>query len=242
MRMRNILIYSVVIISTVSVFTCVSAQEKAVSPEIRAQLTRMYSQQEVESVEKLISSAVSKGLPKSYFSARLSEAAAKRVKFGILYQVIDKKILYLEKGQGIVAVLEKKGHKAAKPDEAIILSAELLERGEDAREIEDISSVTGINAPIDEILGRADIAARLKEAGYRGDMLRKITVMLASKEIETADKLAVLLVKYPSAAADKIIKEGIEGNKKNGWFKDKLSAENRKEQVKEVLEDKRPER
>lgn len=218
-----------------------AAQDKIIPPEIKTQLARRYASREIDSIEKLVNQASAKGLPQSYYAARLSEAAAKKIKYAALYAVLEKKTRFLEQGLGIVAELEKQ-RKAVNRSDCVLLTAELLERGASAAEIYAVSGKLGKDSVVEDVLGRAEIAARLKEAGYRGETHRSITALLLPLEMNESRKLAGFLADFPCAAGDRILKEGIEGSRKAGWFKDRLAEEHRKERVKEVLEDKRPER
>ncbi|MFH1368665.1 MAG: hypothetical protein ABII64_06030 [Elusimicrobiota bacterium] len=236
---RLCLSLAAVLIIAASLFAQTVVSEKIISPELKRQLALRYTQQEAESLEKLVAKASAKGFPQDYFLSRLSEAVAKKAKYRDLVNVLEKKYSYFERAQNIIGAQKR---AAQDPGENIVLGAELLERGLHEKEISFISANILKDASLDELLDRAKMFVALKEAGYLRASVEKIIISLSGISSEDASRIIELLVMYPSASAAQIAREGLGAGRRIGWFRDKLSAENKKEKVKEVLEDERTER
>jgi hypothetical protein len=209
---------------------------------VRQQISRHFTRQEIESVEKLLSSAGQEGLPVRYLLPRLTEAATKRVPYTRLEAVLCKKLDHMRHAYALIWKQLGTGRRTEKLNEDICLLAEFLERGLADDEWDAVLAAADKRLLLEEVLERVRQVVLLKEVGYPANSVKEIVSALLPVDPAGARTLVDLLRQYPSIKAKDIVLKGVRDRKNSDLLEKELQASYRAETIKEVLYERRPER
>ena len=241
MKMPVAVFISILILASYS--AVLSSKESTPLPDfLRARLLSHYKYEQVKIIDGMFFDAGKMGLPVKYLLPRISEAQAKKVPFDKFKEVFEKKINSLQEGYDLVWILIKRGIVADDINEHINFTAELIERGLKKEDVEFVYSRSNKDEKIGNILKKSRFIVILRQNGYSLDNLKDVAKVFCETNIMRCESLSDLLIKYPSSDACDVLVKSLKDNINIKLIEDKLIKLHREDTVREVLDDRRPER